>query len=72
MRRVRRSIMTNKHLIYVFEDGETWTAGPVYELRLDDEQMLEICEGSKPRHVVPEHSDQWRKVSSSEEVDDER
>jgi len=39
--------------IHCLDDGETWS-GDCYEIELTKEQYDRICEGEKPRDVVPE------------------
>ena len=39
--------------IHCLDDGETWS-GDCYEIELTQEQYKRVCEGEKPRNVVPE------------------
>jgi hypothetical protein len=45
--------MANRpHIIWVFEDGETWSQGPARRIRLSDEEWEEIAGGVEPRKVI--------------------
>jgi len=45
--------MTNRpHIIWVFEDGETWSQAPARRIRLSDEEWEEIAGGVEPRKVI--------------------
>jgi len=52
-------------LISVFEDGETWTAGPVFTISCTKEEFKSIDNGEKPRHVIK--AERWKKARKYKE-----
>mgnify|MGYP003114167223 CR=1 FL=1 len=45
--------MGKKITITVFEDGETWSAGPVSTLKCSKEQLELLNDGAKPKDIWP-------------------
>ena len=45
------------HTICVLDDGETWS-GEGFTIEVSDKQYQRICNGEKPRDVVPDYDKQ--------------
>ena len=53
-------------VIYVLEDGETWSGAPCVAVEVDEKQLSRIEGGDKVRNVIPDW-DQEKTASSTAE-----
>jgi len=48
------NLLPERHVIYVLDDGETYSGEPTVALEVTEDELEEIEAGSKVYHVVPD------------------